>query len=73
VTINCGALTESLLTSELFGHRKGAFTGAVKDTIGRFQAADGGTVVLDEISEIPINLQKTLLKVIEERSSRGLG
>lgn len=73
VTINCGALTESLLTSELFGHRKGSFTGAVKDTIGRFQAADGGTVVLDEIGEIPINLQKTLLRVIEEKEFERVG
>jgi len=73
VTVNCGALTESLLTSELFGHRKGAFTGAVKDTIGRFQAADGGTVVLDEIAEIPISLQKTLLRVIEEKEFERVG
>jgi two-component system NtrC family response regulator len=73
VTVNCGALTESLLTSELFGHRKGAFTGAVRDTIGRFQAADGGTVVLDEIGEIPINLQKTLLRVIEEKEFERVG
>ena len=73
VTVNCGALTESLLTSELFGHRKGAFTGAVKDTIGRFQAADEGTVVLDEIGEIPINLQKTLLRVIEEKEFERVG
>ena len=73
VTVNCGALTESLLTSELFGHRKGSFTGAVKDTIGRFQAADGGTVVLDEISEIQINLQKTLLRVIEEKEFERVG
>lgn len=73
VTVNCGALTESLLTSELFGHRKGSFTGAVKDTIGRFQAADGGTVVLDEIGEIPINLQKTLLRVIEEKEFEVIG
>jgi two-component system NtrC family response regulator len=73
VTVNCGALTESLLTSELFGHRKGSFTGAVKDTIGRFQAADGGTVVLDEIGEIPINLQKTLLRVIEEKEFERVG
>jgi two-component system NtrC family response regulator len=73
VTVNCGALTESLLTSELFGHRKGAFTGAIKDTIGRFQAADGGTLVLDEIGEIPINLQKTLLRVIEEKEFEKVG
>jgi two-component system NtrC family response regulator len=73
VTVNCGALTESLLTSELFGHRKGAFTGAVKDTIGRFQAADEGTLVLDEIGEIPINLQKTLLRVIEEKEFEKVG
>src|SRR4030043_1734694 len=73
ITVNCGALTESLLTSELFGHKKGAFTGAVKDTIGRFQAADGGTLVLDEIGEIPINLQKTLLRVIEEKEFEKVG
>jgi len=73
VTVNCGALTESLLTSELFGHRKGAFTGAIKDTIGRFQAADGGTLVLDEIGEIAINLQKTLLRVIEEKEFERVG
>ena len=73
VTVNCGALTESLLTSELFGHRRGAFTGAVKDTIGRFQAADGGTLVLDEIGEIPMNLQKTLLRVIEEKEFEKVG
>jgi DNA-binding NtrC family response regulator len=73
ITVNCGALTESLLTSELFGHRKGAFTGAVRDTIGRFQAANGGTVVLDEIGEIPINLQKILLRVIEEKEFERVG
>lgn len=73
VTVNCGALTESLLTSELFGHRKGSFTGAIRDTIGRFQAANGGTVVLDEIGEIPINLQKTLLRVIEEKEFERVG
>ena len=73
LTVNCGALTESLLTSELFGHRKGAFTGAIKDTIGRFQAADGGTLVLDEIGEVQINLQKTLLRVIEEKEFEKVG
>jgi len=73
VTVNCGALTESLLTSELFGHRKGAFTGAIKDAIGRFQAADEGTLVLDEIGEVPLNLQKTLLKVIDEKEFERVG
>lgn len=73
VTINCGALTESLMTTELFGHTKGAFTGAVKDTIGRIQAADGGTVILDEIGEVPIHLQKTLLRVIEEKEFERVG
>ncbi len=73
VTVNCGALTETLLTSQLFGHTKGAFTGAVKDTVGRFQAAHGGTLVLDEIGEIPVHLQKTLLRVIEEKEFERLG
>jgi DNA-binding NtrC family response regulator len=73
VTVNCGALTENLLTSELFGHKKGAFTGADKDTIGRFQAADGGTLILEEIGEIPFNLQKTYLRVLEEREFEQVG
>lgn len=73
VTVNCGALTESLLTTELFGHKRGAFTGAVKDTIGRFQAAHEGSLILDEISEIPVNLQKTLLRVIEEKEFERVG
>jgi two-component system NtrC family response regulator len=73
VTVNCGALTETLLTTELFGHKKGAFTGAVKETIGRFQAAHEGTLILDEISEIPVNLQKTLLRVIEEKEFEKVG
>lgn len=73
VTINCGALTDTLITSELFGHTKGAFTGAVKDTIGKFQSADGGTVILDEIGEVPLHLQKTLLRVIEEKEFEKVG
>lgn len=73
VTINCGALTDSLMTTELFGHTKGAFTGAVKDTIGRIQSADGGTLILDEIGEVPIHLQKTLLRVIEEKEFERVG
>jgi two-component system NtrC family response regulator len=73
VTIPCGALTDTLLTTELFGHTKGAFTGAIKETMGRFQAADGGTAVLDEIGEVPLNLQKTLLRVIEEKEFERVG
>ena len=73
ITVNCGALTDTLLTTELFGHAKGAFTGAVRDTVGRFQVADGGTLVLDEISEVPLNLQKTLLRVIEEKEFERVG
>jgi DNA-binding NtrC family response regulator len=73
VYVNCGALTESLLTTELFGHKKGAFTGAIHDTIGRFQMADGGTIVLDEIGEIAFHLQKTLLRVIEEKEFEKVG
>jgi DNA-binding NtrC family response regulator len=73
VTVNCGALTDTLLTSELFGHARGAFTGAVKDNVGRFQMADGGTLILDEIGEVPIHLQKTLLRVIEEKEFERVG
>jgi two-component system response regulator HydG len=73
IRVNCGALAETLLESEMFGYEKGAFTGAIKDTIGRFQAADGGTLVLDEIGEVPINLQKTLLRVIEEKEFERVG
>jgi two-component system, NtrC family, response regulator len=73
ITVNCGALTDSLLTSELFGHTRGAFTGAVKDSIGRFQMADGGTLVLDEIGEVPLHLQKTLLRIIEEKEFERVG
>lgn len=73
VTVNCGALTDTLLTTELFGHTKGAFTGAVKDSIGRFQMAEGGTLVLDEIGEVPLHLQKTLLRIIEEKEFERVG
>jgi len=73
VTVNCGALTDNLLTSELFGHKKGAFTGAVKDAVGRFEAAHGGTLILDEISEVPLHLQKTLLRIIEEKEFERVG
>ncbi len=67
VAVNCGAIPESLIESELFGHRKGAFTGAVKDRIGYFEAAGGGTLFLDEISTLPLGVQSSLLRVLEER------
>lgn len=65
VAVNCAAIPASLLASELFGHRKGAFTGAVADRIGRFREADGGTLFLDEIGDMPVELQPTLLRAIE--------
>jgi transcriptional regulator with GAF, ATPase, and Fis domain len=67
ITINCGAIPENLLESELFGHIKGSFTGAVANKQGKFQAADGGTLFLDEIGEMPIELQVKLLRAIQEK------
>jgi DNA-binding NtrC family response regulator len=68
VAVNCGAIPESLIESELFGHRKGAFTGALRDKTGYFEAANGGTLFLDEISTLPKNVQATLLRVLEDRT-----
>ena len=73
ITINCAAIPEQLLESELFGYTKGSFTGALKNHKGLIQEADGGTLFLDEIGDMPIGLQAKLLRVIQERSVRSLG
>ncbi len=73
VKVNCGALPEQLLESELFGHEKGAFTGAVRQKPGRFEDASGGTIFLDEIGELPVALQVKLLQVLEEKTFTRVG
>ncbi len=73
ITVNCGALPETLAESELFGHRKGSFTGATSDKAGKFEAASEGTIFLDEIGELPLTLQVKLLRVIQEREIDKIG
>ena len=73
VPVNCGAIPRDLLESELFGHQKGAFTGAVSDRIGKIVSADGGTLFLDEIGDMPLDMQVKLLRVIQERKVDPVG
>ncbi len=73
VKVNCGVLAENLLESELFGHVKGSFTGAIRDKLGRFEMANGGTIFLDEIGDITPNMQLKLLRVLQEGEFERVG
>lgn len=73
VTINCGAIPENLMESEMFGHKKGSFTGAIVDKAGLFEVANGGTLFLDEVGELPLSIQVKLLRAIQERIIRRVG
>ena len=73
VSVNCAAMAPSLISSELFGHEKGAFTGATQRRLGRFELADGGTIFLDEVGELPPDTQVALLRVLQEREFERVG
>ncbi len=73
IAIDCGALSKELAASELFGHEKGSFTGAMNQKIGCFELANGGTIFLDEVSNLPYDVQVSLLRVVQERKMRRVG
>ncbi len=73
VPVNCGAIPTELMESELFGHKRGSFTGAVSDKKGLIQSAEGGTLFLDEIADLPLHMQVKLLRVIQEKAVRPIG
>lgn len=73
IAVNCGAIPSELIESELFGHKKGSFSGAIKDKIGLFEAAEGGTLFLDEVADLPLQMQVKLLRVIQEKKIRAIG
>lgn len=73
VTVNCGAIPENLMESELFGHKKGSFTGAISDKLGLFEVANGGTIFLDEIGELPLQVQVKMLRVLQEKTFKKVG